>query len=540
MRGLVVLLVAIGVLALTACNGSQPEPTPDIEATVSFAVEATLAAENALDATVETRVAATVAAPVPVSTVAPSPAATPTPTSTPRPTPTSAPTRTVAPTVSLPPTPTPTLLPAPTPRPSSTLTPGVLLPTASLEEWASIQGYAADKAGGPGAIYVGDLGQLVGPSPNTGSRIGYEPVPLEALERHRYVYESEYYQDLIRRARLDDPTPMTSRVQSPIAIQYACVNRGWLWCDLAERYFAHNLLTRTDGQVEIVSTSFPELGIAGPDTLYLLRDDVLHMAEVFGPYVAGQLPQMDILSLYGLYSDREQQYQAVVKVIPELEKLIVEETGGYPIGVNWGNGGDFYIFSQAPILHLEDFSGMKTRSYNAPLSDWIHGMGATPFFLAFAEVYSALERGNIDASVFVADAGHGQRWYEVSSYLAGPVISWPVSFNIINGEEWDSIPRDLQEIIKEESAKFELEALRLAAIQNDYGLQPLSDAGMEHIEFSPEMRWASERAALGYVIPNWVQRMGGPQAPFVEVFNRIHDPLIGVRIESHGAVIKTE
>ena len=84
MRGLVVLLVAIGVLALTACNGSQPEPTPDIEATVSFAVEATLAAENALDATVETRVAATVAAPVPVSTVAPSPAATPTPTSTPR------------------------------------------------------------------------------------------------------------------------------------------------------------------------------------------------------------------------------------------------------------------------------------------------------------------------------------------------------------------------------------------------------------------------------------------------------------------------
>ena len=39
---------------------------------------------------------------------------------------------------------------------------------------------------------------------------------LEALEKHRFVYESQYYQDLIRRARLDDPTFMTSWLDTPI------------------------------------------------------------------------------------------------------------------------------------------------------------------------------------------------------------------------------------------------------------------------------------------------------------------------------------
>ncbi len=57
--------------------------------------------------------------------------------------------------------------------------------------------------------------------------------------------------------------------------------------------------------------------------------------------------------------------------------------------------------------------------------------------------------------------------------------------------------------MKEESAKLELEALRLAAIQNEPYLQTLVDAGMEHIEFGPELREASQGVALEYVIPNW-------------------------------------
>ena len=181
---------------------------------------------------------------------------------------------------------------------------------------------------------------------------------------------------------------------------------------------------------------------------------------------------------------------------------------------------------------------MKTRAFRPSISDWIAGMGGEPQFLAFAEAYTALERGILDAGVMGGDAGHSQRWYEVSSYINGPLTSWPSSHNVVNKEIWESIPTDLQEIWKEESAKMELEALKLGSIQNELGLQKNIDAGLEYIEFGPEMRAISDNAVLTEVVPNWVDRVGGPDAPFVEVFNRAITPVVGITIELFGTITK--
>ena len=85
---------------------------------------------------------------------------------------------------------------------------------------------------------------------------------------------------------------------------------------------------------------------------------------------------------------------------------------------------------------LEDFDGLKIRSHSAGLSDWINGMGAEAQFLAFAEVYTALERGILDAGVTGATAGHGQRWYEVTSYMSGPLTNLISTSNVMNAEVW--------------------------------------------------------------------------------------------------------
>ena len=78
----------------------------------------------------------------------------------------------------------------------------------------------------------------------------------------------------------------------------------------------------------------------------------------------------------------------------------------------------------------------------------------------------------------------------------------------------------------------ELEALRLGSIQNELGLQKNIDAGLEYIEFGPEMRAISDDAVINSVVPNWVDRVGGPDAPFVEVFNNAIAPIVGITIES--------
>ena len=260
------------------------------------------------------------------------------------------------------------------------------------------------------------------------------------------------------------------------------------------------------------------------------------MVNVLGPYVAGDLPQLEIQYLFGLYTERSQQYEATVAMLADIEELLIEDTGGYPINVNWHNGDDIFLFTKEPLHMPEDVQGMKTRAFGTSISDWIRGMGGDPQFLAFAEVYTALERGILEAGVTGGDAGHSQRWYEVISYINGPLTSWPSSHNVVNKEVWEAIPTDLQEIWKEEAVKLELEALRLGSIQNELGLQKNIDAGLEFIEFGPEMRTLSDNAVMTEVVPNWVDRVGGPDAPFVGVFNNAIAPVVGITIEADGTI----
>ena len=403
--------------------------------------------------------------------------------------------------------------------------------------------YAADNAGGPGAIYVGDINQLVGPAPGDrgSSSLGdYDGmVPLDALQDHLWLYDSSYYRSLLDRANLTGPTPLSSTGES-IVIQHACINRSLLSCRLIELYWAPNLEARSNGQLKLEVSSFPELGLAGPDTLQHVSDGTLSMADIHPGYVAGELPAFEMQSLWGIYPDWVTAYLSLTDMHPQLEAMVAEATGGgIIVNHNWYSGDDQYLFSKKALRTLADFEGLKTRSHSAALSDWIRGMGAEARFVAFSEVYTALERGILDAGVTGATPGRSQRWYEVTEYLNGPLRSMLSTNNVINADVWNDIPADLQQIFIEEGAKAELEQLRLTSIQNVIGVQRNIDAGMRLVEFSPELLDHSfDVAVIEHVIPGWLNRMGYPGEGdnAVAMFNEHVGPYVGLRIESGGSV----
>ena len=413
--------------------------------------------------------------------------------------------------------------------------------------------YAADHANGPGAIYVGDIGQLVGPVPLTldgkpdadlGDLDGN--VPLSALEDHVWLYESDYYKSLVEKANLTNPTELTSSGMS-IDVQHVCINRTLLPCKIIEQYWAPNLAERTNGQLTITVSSFPELGLAGPDTLSLVSDGTLSMANIYTGYVAGELPAIEVQSLWGIYPDWETMYYSLTDMHAQLEEMVARETGGgIIVNHNWYSGNDQFFFSKKPLRTLADFEGLKTRSHAAALSDWIEGMGAEAQFIAFSEVYTALERGILDAGVTGSTPGYGQRWYEVSSYLNGPLKSLLSTNNVINANVWNEIPADLQQILIEEGAKSELEQLRLTSIQNVTGVlknTQIAQPPMELVEFSPELVDHSLNVAVKeHVIPGWLNRLGYPEKgdDAVEMFNEHVGPYVGMSIGPDGAVSETD
>ena len=443
--------------------------------------------------------------------------------------------------------PEPTAAPAATQAPTAVPATATTAPTptdAAMEEDSSMQAdvdpalaaAADDRAGKPGAFYIGDLSQLVGPSPGEGLGDANDMVNLAGLERERYLFDSQYYKNLVEKANFDNPTELVYDGE-PIELQFACINRTVATCELVDAFFRPQVEERTNGKFIITITSFPELGLAGPDSLDLVDTGTLGFAEIYGGYIAGHLPAAEVALLYGLYPDHEVEFKVTQAIQPNIDAMYSEATGGGQVVFHlWVSGGDQFFFCKEGITELADFEGRKTRSHGAALSDWIEGMGAEAQFVAFAEVYTALERGILDCGVTVAFAAHAQRWYEVTDYMVGPLSSQLLSNAIINKEVWDDLPADIQQILLEEGARHELEAIRVTPAWNEVWIGRNVDAGLTYQPFNEQvMSHMKDVAVMQHVIPGFVNRVGGGDADIIKLFNEKVSHIVGLRINEDGS-----
>ena len=515
------LILAIAVLAivaaLTACGS---------EDTIQTATEAPPTATVAPEPT----------AVPPTPTTAPQPTSVPEPTATQRPSPTSAPEPTEA---------APTEAPA-TATPEPTATPSPPTPEELLAA------YAAERANGPGAIFVGDPTQLIGPPPHEGLMFQFPPEqynlmagaalfgsPELQVPSHMFIYTSDYYQGLIRKANLTNPTELVSSGEN-IEIQHVCIDRNLPPCLLIQTYLIPNLAARTNGQVNLSVVSFAELQIDGRATLGQVADGTLDMVNIFTGYVAGELPALEIQSLWGSAPDWETSYSTLTVLAEDIDRIMLEATdGSHVLNRNWFAGSDQWFYSSEPLQSVDDYKGLKIRTNSASMSDFIIGMGGEPFPTSIAELYISLEQGFVEAAAYGALLAISARLSEVTDYMSGPIIGFGYTNNVINKDVWAEIPEDLQQIITEEGAKAELEGLRLAPFQNVAALAINQSVGMQIVPFSPEIYQHIQAVVLPqHIIPGWLRRLGFPEqnAETVAIYNEKVSPYTGFWVNDDGSI----
>ena len=330
-------------------------------------------------------------------------------------------------------------------------------------------------------------------------------------------------------------TTSTGTTGASFEFQYVCVNRTLLPCKVIQE-FLDAVKTRTDGQIEIQLSSYPELGISGFDMIRLLEDGTIGMGEIYSGFVGGEFPIFEAANLWGVYESVDQWFEASEALQEDIKALVKRETGGGQIvGFNYYSSN--YFFTKGPLNTLEDFKGVKTRTHSNVLSDLIgpDGLGADPQTMAFAEVYPALERGVLDGAVTCGSCAVGQKWFEVTDYLTGPVPgTFAETFITFNGTEWASLPADFQAILLEEGA-LHSERAKQAALNSDIESEgDLIELGMKHSNFTPEMLVIIKDAAKNSVIPKWADRAGGFGSESVDLYNSKVGPITGLYVQPDG------
>ena len=321
--------------------------------------------------------------------------------------------------------------------------------------------------------------------------------------------------------------------------QYTCIARTAKPCQLVESFYIPRVHELTNGQVDIEIASFPELGLAGPELLRLVEDGTLELGEIYSGYVGGDFPIIEVGNLWGLAPSNEAQLMVTEAINNDMVRIIRERTGGEPILRNFYSNQ--YIFSKEPLTNLEDFEGRKIRQHSTVLGDMLKGLGADGQFLAVAEVYTALERDVLDAAINNGRLGYELRWYDVTDYLVGPIVgSITVTYMTVNGKRWAELPPDLQQIMREVADEFEKENIRLLTEEWDpAGIADNVAQGMEYRDFTPEVKGALREIALEIILPNWVERVGGPDSEGAKIFNKKVAPIVGVKINPDGTASET-
>lgn len=285
---------------------------------------------------------------------------------------------------------------------------------------------------------------------------------------------------------------------------------------------------RTNGRVQFELTSLPELSLGGAETIRILKTGVVDVAEVYGGYVAGELPMVEIVELPGIFPDGQTARKAIMAWKPHETKILDQKANAVVLAM--AVYPDQAFFSKRAIRKPADFKGLKTRVHSVALASLVAGLGGEPLTIPFAEAYTALERGTLDAGITGTKPGFGLRWYEVSKYLVGPISMRPHVSLAINKNSWKRLPPDLQQVLKDEAEKI-VEGKAFEAIEtwNKEGIDRSVEKGMEHIPFSPETQAAIKEVLRSKVVPDWVKRAGGAEA--ARLFNEVVAPLVGFTVK---------
>lgn len=144
-------------------------------------------------------------------------------------------------------------------------------------------------------------------------------------------------------------------------------------------------------------------------------------------------------------------YEHVDKVFQgPLGKVLSEEmkkkTGVYTL--EYGEAGFRNILAKKPILKVEDLKGVKIRVPETPISlrlFQLMGGNATP--VAYAEMYTALQTGVVDAAEGTIADTLGFKFYEPTGHISFTGHQFNVKAIRVNAKWFDSLPADLQKII---------------------------------------------------------------------------------------------
>lgn len=226
---------------------------------------------------------------------------------------------------------------------------------------------------------------------------------------------------------------------------------------LGGKYFAELVEEKTDGRIRILVRPGGELGTE-TEVLKQLKYGGIDFTRVSSLTAAEHLPELNVLSAPYLYTDSEHMWSILDGELGDRFLKMTEDEE--LIGLSWYDAGvrNFYSTGK-PITCLEDMEGMRIRVQESEMmADTIEALGAEAVQLDYEKIYSAFERGHIDAAENNWPSYNSMQHYEVAKYYSIDEHTRVPELQLCSAHTWKVLSEEDRQIILEcakESALYE-------------------------------------------------------------------------------------
>ncbi len=286
--------------------------------------------------------------------------------------------------------------------------------------------------------------------------------------------------------------------------------------EIGAKAFAENVKRMSNGRIQI--EVFPS-GTLGPGLKVseTVKNGVADMGHTWMGYDWGKDKTAVLFGGYAGSSDTEKMLHWLYRAGGvELQREFRDQKFGLISMPLFVRTSEVFLHSRKPVKTLKDLQGLKLRTAGA----WLEiskGMGASPVTMPGGEVYTALERGTIDATEWgTLYENKSPGFHKVTKYVIIPGVHQPTApFElVINKKAWGKLSSEDKKLVEDAAFMTTMDSWLTIGDEDAKALEFFKSKGNEIIELAPEVQYEGREAGV-----KWAEGVAKENAYFKKVLD---------------------
>jgi TRAP-type transport system periplasmic protein len=218
--------------------------------------------------------------------------------------------------------------------------------------------------------------------------------------------------------------------------------------------WAERIEKESKGRIKVQVYPSMQLGGKAEQLLTQVRDGVVDVVWTLPGFTPGVMPKLEIFELPFLHRSTHATVSALQDYV---DKYMQKDFEPYHVLLVHCHAGALFM-TKDPINKVEDFEGMKLRSYSRTNAWILEALGAAPLQVALPELAPMLSKGTVSGSILPYEIAPSVKMQDLTNYFTTlappqPRLSTAIFTFLMNKQKYESLPPDLRKVIDDNSGR---------------------------------------------------------------------------------------